>query len=163
MSLRAVAMIACATSALLSSGCSESDTAKAEVSVPPPEAVAEPSAPVVVASPPTPQVAQASFAGTYQGPFDGGPGTVTITGDGPRYRASIVVVGEGGCVAEIDGAAQVRGDVLSLRKSHPDVPDAGVCEIEMTRSGRSLAVSNTNCSAFHGMGCTFTGTARRTQ
>ena len=166
MTIRSTALIACVATGLLTSACSDRATAEAETTASSaPVAIAEAVPPVAAAPAPTLSVQErvAGFAGTYDGPFEGGPGTVTISGSGPTYRAQIIVVGEGGCVAEIDARARTRGDGLTIRETHPDAPDSGVCQITMTRTGDRLALRETSCAAFHGMGCTFTGTAERTQ
>ncbi len=92
--------------------------------------------------------ASGDWAGHYEGPFDGGPGSVTLMQerkDSPRYHVRVAVSGEGGCSGEAQGMGTPRGNSMTLHSL------GSACEISLIRQGRSLRVGENNCSDMHGI------------
>lgn len=165
MKLSIITVSAFALIAAANVGCSDATEASApETNAAPVEVAASTPEPVITTPPAVAPKAQttepASWAGSYEGPFEGGQGTVRITEVGPSQQVEVAVVGEGGCSGQARGAGRIDGPRLVL-----DIPidPQTVCSVTMERNGRNLAVSESGCESEHGMACAFSGTARRTR
>jgi len=99
------------------------------------------------------------FAGHWEGQFDGGEGSATISqvAEGRNaYAIDLEVAGREGCGGSVHGTGSVRGNSLAMVKA-----DTGEqCKVTFTRRGQSLVSQESDCSYFHGMSCGFSGTAR---
>lgn len=101
------------------------------------------------------------WAGTYDGTFEGGTGTVAIAeadADG-RFKVNLDV-GAPGCAGQAEGLAAPAGDALVLTLDRGS-DDTRVCQVGITRDGDSLEIEERNCLSYHGASCSFAGTAAR--
>ncbi|MGD9980007.1 MAG: hypothetical protein AB7H66_11565 [Hyphomonadaceae bacterium] len=98
-----------------------------------------------------------SVVGEYTGDFDGGSGTVTITGAPGRYHAALRM-SDTGCFGEIAGPARedARGN-LTIAPS-----DGDGCTVRLTRTANGLDVEEDSCTSMHGAACAFSGSVERT-
>lgn len=102
----------------------------------------------------------ASIVGRFSGPFDGGDGTVEITGSAPRYHVHILV-GADGCGGGVEGPASLdtKGRLVMVAKP---APDEQACRVTLTRSGSGWDVANEgNCGFYHSAACEFSGKVKR--
>jgi hypothetical protein len=109
--------------------------------------------------------AAGSWAGRYEGSFDGGEGEAILTGPsrvGNNYNAELSVAG-GGCSGQASAAGAPRGNVLTLEIPTGNMADdnAGLCRITLTRQGDTLRVRENGCAELHGMSCGFSGSVAR--
>ena len=100
--------------------------------------------------------APTSIVGRFSGPFEGGDGTVEITGSAPRYHVHILV-GADGCGGGVEGPASLdsKGRLVMVAKP---APAEEACQVTLTRSGSGWDVANEgNCGFYHGASCEFSG------
>ncbi|MGD9966896.1 MAG: hypothetical protein AB7T59_10270 [Hyphomonadaceae bacterium] len=98
----------------------------------------------------------ADIAGTYDGSFDGGSGTIVISGTPPRLRLVATMAGMRGCGGRFDGPAAVdaQGRIVATARDY-----SGACRFIMTPSGDlwTIEEDGPGCTGFHGASCSFGG------
>lgn len=108
--------------------------------------------------------ADSSWAGRYRGPAEeGGSSQVTITQAGGGYNVRLNVSTQG-CIGMMQGRGVLSGNRMTVSDSIPPESGGGICEVTMTRRGRSLDVGEgPNCQYFHGAQCAFRMTVSRSR
>lgn len=61
-----------------------------------------------------------------------------------------------GCEGKLDGRGTIKNGVLTIRPKEP-YGASDKCLVKVKRSGDSLAVTERNCLAWHGVACDFEG------
>jgi hypothetical protein len=101
-----------------------------------------------------------SWAGRYEGRFDGGNGIVSISPPtSAGYHQVEVQVAGGGCSGSATVSERPNGNRMVL--SIPVDGNQGLCLIDLNRRGSIIAVSENNCMELHGMSCGFSGNVTR--
>lgn len=145
------------TIALLLAACGDAGTTNADAT----GATAANAAPAKQTQKGAPPATAPDFSGKWEGQFDGGTGTATITKQSApgRYGVDLSVIGDGGCSGAVGGDAIMNGGRLVLSEPVPE--GRGMCRIIMIPRGGGLSVSSDNCFYFHGMSCGFVGELAR--
>jgi len=107
----------------------------------------------------TPSPVVDSWPGKYEGDL-----MVRISGAPGAHKLILVAATADGCTGDIglaggELARDVSPDALQL-VLHPD--DKTACTIDVKKSGDSLAVNESGiCTTYHGLSCSFNGSAKR--
>jgi hypothetical protein len=117
----------------------------------------------LVNAPPLSSQAQSSPAttglgiiGRWSGRLEG-DGTLEIDPAPMGFKLSLRVSGPSGCIGSIEGTGPLSGDTITLSKEK----DGRVCTIAIKFAGETAAISENNCSDYHGAACGFQGTLKR--
>lgn len=109
------------------------------------------------ATPPAPSETD-PLVGKWKGSLEGN-GDMDITKDAQGYHMDLGVSSPEGCTGSIDGVGTLVGNVLTVTKSEDDQ----TCKITATFQGKTAALDEDGCSAFHGAACSFIGTLKKTR
>lgn len=103
---------------------------------------------------------QSGFAGQYTPTR--GEVSARITQSSGGYHAAFETGSPASrCGGSVEGAARVSGNSLTLEAPWSDGQRRQICRVTLTRQGSGYAVSESNCSYFHGASCAFTGSMQR--
>ncbi len=104
----------------------------------------------------SPATAGLGIIGKWSGRLEG-DGTMEIDPAPMGFKVSLRVSGPLGCVGSIEGFGPLSGDTITLTKEK----DGRVCTIAIKFAGETAAISENNCSDYHGASCGFHGTLKR--
>jgi hypothetical protein len=107
-------------------------------------------------SPAIVNVKPSEISGYYDGQFDGGDGSMTITEDQGFFEVEVSVA-DLGCTGSVAGTARLRANVLTITAKEDDVE----CIVTATFGGGLVEVDENNCSYFHGAACGFVGKLKK--
>ena len=104
----------------------------------------------------SPATAGLGIIGRWSGRLEG-DGIMEIDPAPTGFKVSLRVSGPSGCVGSIEGSGPISGDTITLTKEK----DGQVCTIAIKFAGETAAISENNCSDYHGAACGFHGTLKR--